>query len=921
MQGQRTISESPHRWFAAFAAWVVVAALSVAGVLVVPADAGAHPAKQLYNQGEFEQAKQQAYGRDDAKSMVLRSRFAVWEGDDEDARRFADAAVEVAADGEQARLAHLEQARLKWLYGQRDEAIDQARELLGDAPDDPQIRFELGRMLMADGDVEQGRTVLEAVARRYNDGMFDSADELVWVGRAMMQLESPRDANRAFSRAVREDGEYLEAHIRLGELMLDWHNAAEAEDSFRRVLADSADHPEALAGLALVQVQRQGRFVEAMELVEQAKDAYSGHPRVKQVHAHLLIAQGQWTEGQQVAEAFLDRAPQDGQMLSLAAAAALLRGDNEGFAAMSERFDDRRSDRADLLAVAGEFAALNNRHRQAVTLFEKALQREEDHRGALAGLGLALTRTGQEADGVPMLQRAFDEDQYQLPVYNMLQLYERGLDDYVTDEVEGFRLRAEASQFELVRRITEPLVGEAMEVFEKRYGIELPSLTLEVYDDSESFSVRSTGLVHVDPHGICFGPVVLMRSPRDQEVNWSMVLWHEIAHSFHLELSDERVPLWFTEGLAEYETRRNDESWTRFGDVSIARRIQYGQMWSIGELNEAFMSAGAEDINEVYQTAMLVMAYLHEEYGLESVVEMLGQFADTPQTEETFEKVLGEPMDRIEQGFEEWLQRHYAGLLHQTLVDWPRLRAMVEGDEVEHAGEAEAMAFRALVAAMRGDEQAAQVQLSNLARQNEPGDQAQIVAVLARQVLGEADEALQKGRAVIDGGVESFELRYALARIAADAGEKMEAYVHAVAATTLAPYNVDAWRQLEERAEAVERETSVRRAKAGRFHRDVHNATLARRISSLLLDDGAYDGAMRAAGRWTEIAPTDAQAHLRVADAAVKLERFEEALDAYRRAVAASPGRSDEIIGDAVETFRAAGAGDYARRLEDDDDL
>ncbi len=56
--------------------------------------------------------------------------------------------------------------------------------------------------------------------------------------------------------------------------------------------------------------------------------------------------------------------------------------------------------------------------------------------------------------------------------------------------------------------------------------------------------------------GACFGKVVTLDSPRARtpgEFNWQATLWHEMAHVITLQMSNQRVPRWLTEGLSTFE--------------------------------------------------------------------------------------------------------------------------------------------------------------------------------------------------------------------------------------------------------------------------------------------------------------------------------------------------------------------------------
>ena len=58
--------------------------------------------------------------------------------------------------------------------------------------------------------------------------------------------------------------------------------------------------------------------------------------------------------------------------------------------------------------------------------------------------------------------------------------------------------------------------------------------------------------------GVCFGRVVTMDSPQRTppgEFQWEATLWHELGHVITLQMSNQRVPRWLTEGISVYERK------------------------------------------------------------------------------------------------------------------------------------------------------------------------------------------------------------------------------------------------------------------------------------------------------------------------------------------------------------------------------
>ena len=106
--------------------------------------------------------------------------------------------------------------------------------------------------------------------------------------------------------------------------------------------------------------------------------------------------------------------------------------------------------------------------------------------------------------------------------------------------------------------------------------------------------MRTVGLPDIGALGVCFGQVITAMSPATGDINWGMVLWHELGHVFAIQLSNSRVPRWFTEGLSEYETLIARPDWRRENDADLYGAVANGTLPSIGDLNSEFMQPDHE---------------------------------------------------------------------------------------------------------------------------------------------------------------------------------------------------------------------------------------------------------------------------------------------------------------------------------------
>src|SRR5207245_784282 len=111
--------------------------------------------------------------------------------------------------------------------------------------------------------------------------------------------------------------------------------------------------------------------------------------------------------------------------------------------------------------------------------------------------------------------------------------------------------------------------------------------------------------------GVCFGRVVAMDSPKARppgEFQWEATLWHELAHVITVQMSNQRVPRWLTEGISVYEEKIERPEWARRMDVQFASMLNQGQTLKLRDLNAAFTDP--KKISLAYFQGALVVEHL-----------------------------------------------------------------------------------------------------------------------------------------------------------------------------------------------------------------------------------------------------------------------------------------------------------------------
>ena len=763
--------------------------------------------------------------------------------------------------------------------GAHDEAIDVLKRTTKADPEAHLARAVLGEVLDYVGRHRQARRVLEPMVAADDLSAFRSPEELVAVGRAARVLGRTRMAFQAFDEATVRDPTCVEAQLELGSTALDKGDTVHAEQGFRAALALQKTHPVALVGVAQVELEIGRTYAAAEEALDKALEVAPTLPVTHRLKAVIdLLA-----ERPEASIARLDRVlesnPRDIETLALKAAAYDALGDRKGFEATWRAARKVRKRYAALFTLAARLAERSNRYHDSIRLARRALKVDPDHWQAHAILGVLLTRVDREGEGRRHLERYYERDDYDTRVTNLLNLYERWIDDYVWVDDPDVRLRVHKDEAEVARRVVLPFARDMLQRFDGRYRWKAPRpVTLELFHLPNLFALRSLGLPAVGSHGLCFGKLVTARSPSSNDFNWGMVVAHELAHVYALTMSKHRVPRWYTEGLSEYETNVLRPDWVREHGQALYHSLEAGRLPGVLDLTRAFTQA--HDLAEVvvaYQLAALVMHHLVETAGYPAVVGSLERFAKGERLPQVLKRLTGVDAAAFDRRFADWLRARVAGYGKNWAVDTAAYR---DGDALRKAVKARpddpaAVAGLAAHLLLAGSIESALVQARKALALDGKSPLAHYVAAKAMTSMKRPDEARTHLEAVLAAGVDGYALRTALAAIEKDAGRPDRAREHLAAAETL-----DRERALPHYGLA----SLARDDAAAAYHWeraamiDQNDPDPARWLSQHAVRRGDMPNALR----WTEhlsfIAPYDATTHVLRANALWLAKRDEDAL-------------------------------------------
>lgn len=568
--------------------------------------------------------------------------------------------------------------------------VDAQRALVG--------RAELAARRGDRADAEQlAASVIGAYERRSAER---PAAELVAVARAHLvrgddDAGAVRRALTLLDEAAAMAPDDPEPVLRAANLLLDKYNAPDAEASYREVLARDSSNAEARLGIGRVLA-----FGGKAGALEAARAALSSNPSL--VPAELFLARLHLE-----AEAYDSATAAVGRALAVdstaipawatLAAIAWLRADTVGWRTAERRALAINPTASDFYAEMAEAAARHRRYADAAAFAMQGSALDRRAPRALGVLGTNQLRIGQIDAARGSLAEAFALDPFNLWHKNTLDLLD-ALQGFRTVTSPRFALVLPAAEADLLALYLVPLLETAYDSLALRYGYRPPTpIRLEVYDRHADFSVRTVGLAGIGALGVSFGTVLAMDAPTARpvgEFNYASTAWHELAHTFTLGLSDNRVPRWFSEGLSVLEERRTGRGWGMDVSLAFLETVAAGKLLPVSRINEGLVRPTyPAQIGDSYLQASLVCEMIEAEHGAAALPAMLRGFAQGWDLATVLQRVTKWTVPELDQRFDRWLRQRYATPLAAIGAGGeanPIRRAVQEGSALLAAGQGEA---------------------------------------------------------------------------------------------------------------------------------------------------------------------------------------------------------------------------------------
>jgi cellulose synthase operon protein C len=455
------------------------------------------------------------------------------------------------------------------------------------------------------------------------------------------RYEESKAAFEALAAAHPRNAEY---RVRFGRLLLERYNIQEAAKLFQEALEIQPKQAGALLGLA--QVAAEGFDAQAAYFAQQALEADPHMVEAQELLARLALEDNDPAKAAKEAHKALDMSANSAQAKAVLATIDWLNDK-----------PDTPWDPHDGAAyeTAARIFVLNRRYEEGIQFFRKAIAAQPDLWSAHSQLGINLMRLGSEQEARAELELSYENHYRDAATVNTLRLMD-SYKNFVTYKTDRTILRLHKKEAELLHPYFEAEMLRALSTYDKKYGYHLERpVQVEVYPDHEDFAVRTMGMPGLGALGVTFGYVVAMDSPSGRPpgtFHWASTMWHELSHVYVLNMTNFRVPRWFTEGLAVHEETAASPEWGDRLDPHVIMALKDKKLLPVAELDRGFVRPTyPTQVVVSYFEAGRICDFINSEWGWPKLLAMIHDFASGASTPEVIEKEFGIKPEEFDKRF------------------------------------------------------------------------------------------------------------------------------------------------------------------------------------------------------------------------------------------------------------------------------
>jgi len=443
-------------------------------------------------------------------------------------------------------------------------------------------------------------------------------------------------AKAVFEALLKANPKNADYRARYGDMFYERFNPVDAQKLYEEALGIDPKTPRALFGMA--QLLADNYDAKANDYASKALEADPKFYQAHELMAKVALEDDNTKKAESEADAALAIQPDAVDAIAVKAAIDLLADKESPWVA-------KIGNRGKGYETVAHFFVINRRYEEGIQYYRKAIAADPELWSAHSQLGVNLMRLAREGEARQELDIAYNNHFRDAITANSLTLMD-SYKKFETFETPTTMLKLNKKEADVLRPYFQEEMLRAMATYEKKYKTKLKvPVQVEVYPDHADFEVRVMGLTGLGALGVTFNNVVAMDSPSGRtpgEFHWASTMWHELSHVYVLSLTNDRVPRWFTEGLAVHEETAASPDWGDRLSPEIIAAIRDKKLLPVAEIDRGFVhpTFPAQVIVSYYQAGK-ICDYISQRWGESKLLDMIHEFAKNRPTVDVIKEQLG----------------------------------------------------------------------------------------------------------------------------------------------------------------------------------------------------------------------------------------------------------------------------------------
>ena len=562
--------------------------------------------------------------------------------------------------------------------GKYEQALKSAEVALQMHSSDVRVRWAARKAFLLNNELEKADLMLSQIDKLVKNAPWrytDAEDRLVL---GQMMLEANADAKKVlelfFDTAKKVRPDLVNNYIVAADLAL---SKSDFGLAVRESQAGLKRHPEnAELHYRLARGLWESDRKKAVEALAKTLELNANHAEALLFQTEQAIDLEDYARAVKLARQVLKLNPRQEIALAMLAIVANIKGEFEEEKKYRDQALSSWSKNYWVDYTIGRRLSRKYRFHEGAEYQKKSLKLNPEFVPAKIQLAQDLLRLGQDDEGWALVSEANQLDAYNVLMHNLQTLHDE-ISSFTSMEQDGIIVRMSQAEARLYGPEVLELLTSAKKVLTQKYDYKFDKpVIVEIFPRQEDFAIRTFGMPGgIGFLGVCFGHLITANSPAsqgDSPTNWKSVLWHEFCHAVTLGKTRNRMPRWLSEGISVYEERlRNAGSGERISP-SYRRMMLSDDLTPVSQLSAAFLQAKTpEHLQFAYFESSLVIEYLIEEYGIETVKKILVDLGAGIEINESLQRYAGS-LAELDQKFKTYateLAESYAAELDFSETD------------------------------------------------------------------------------------------------------------------------------------------------------------------------------------------------------------------------------------------------------------